>query len=249
MYAIIGGTGIYNAFNNIEKIEVGTEYGIVLLDKVVIDKKEIYFLSRHGKDHSVYPHQIDFRANISALKKLNVKYIFATAAVGSMNNDFEPGDIVLIEDFIDFTHSRLLTTFDNDGIVRHTDMSDPYCYELRNLLSKNMNLIKGSGVYVTTNGPRFETKAEIRMYSSFGDFVGMTNAQEVTFAKELGMHYSAIGIVTNWCTGFNGEISIHDINGLVSKNKDYITSKFIDIIRNENFKDFRCTCENSVMEL
>ena len=250
MYAIIGGTGVYDAFDACEEIRVETKFGIVELDRVEIDDKYVYFLSRHGKNHSAYPHTVNYRANMTALKQLGVNYVFATAAVGSMNKGYYPGDIVVIKDFIDFTNGRPLTVFDESDGVIHTEMSDPYCKMLRSLISSEIPKIKGEAIYVTTNGPRFETAAEIKMYSQFGDVVGMTNSPEVVFAKELGMHYAAVGIITNWCTGYSSEIEMHDISAALSGNKELVTSSFINIIRKGQMHAAgECNCENALIRL
>ena len=192
MKAIIGGTGVYDSgYKNTTK-KLNTKYGEVELDIINIDGEDIVFLARHGKGHSVPPHLINYRANIMALKELGVEYIYATAAVGSCNENYYPGDIVVIKDFIDFTKSRPMTFFEGgDEPVKHVDMSDPYCKNMRekfyNTVKEFELDIKGDAVYICTEGPRFETASEIKMYKSLGgDVVGMTNVPEVVLAKELG---------------------------------------------------------------
>ncbi|WP_425447127.1 S-methyl-5'-thioinosine phosphorylase [Dethiothermospora halolimnae] len=251
---IIGGTGVYDASSNSYIKEVETKYGKVQVDIVEINGEEIVFLARHGKNHSNPPHLVNYRANIAALNKLGIEYIYATAAVGSCNENYAPGDIVVITDFLDFTKSRPLTFYEGgkEG-VKHVDMSDPYCKNLRELFynkaENNGLIIKGEGIYVTTEGPRFESAAEIRMYKQLGgDVVGMTNVPEVVLAKELGMCYSVIGIVTNWCTGVKKEITLHDIDEAVSKNKEKITKTFIDIFKSDITKE-ECNCNNALIEL
>ncbi|MBN2260805.1 MAG: MTAP family purine nucleoside phosphorylase [Clostridiales bacterium] len=254
MYAIIGGTGVYELNTSLENIEVNTEYGSVEVDFLEIESGEkIYFLSRHGKKHSKPPHLVNYRANIMALNILGVKYIYSTAAVGSMNEKYEPGDLVIIDDFIDFTKSRIMTFYEGKSGVKHVDMSEPYCSNLISIfLKKSMNSnveIKGSAIYVTTEGPRFETKAEINMYKNFGDVVGMTSVPEVVLAKELGMCYATIGIITNWCTGFKNEIKFHDIENSMNMNKEKLTQLFLEIFKNDNIDQESCHCNNAVMNL
>jgi len=253
-YAIIGGTGNYGAGipNRIEIIH--TEYGRVELDIIDYDGIEVAFLSRHGKSHGLPPHKINYRANMAALKKAGVEYVFATCAVGSCNKKFPVGSIVLIKDFLDFTKNRASTFFDGENGVSHVDMSDPYCTNLRsvfiNKISGEKLDYKGDAVYVCTEGPRFETASEIRYYGSIGgDVVGMTNVPEVVLAKELGMCYCAVGIITNWCTGFTGEdISLHEIAGSVDKNKSTLTDIFMDIFSMELGKD-NCSCKDALINL
>ncbi|WP_353095259.1 S-methyl-5'-thioinosine phosphorylase [Tissierella praeacuta] len=252
--AIIGGTGVYDIGEGSYTKNVETKYGNVDVDIVSINGEEIAFLARHGKKHSTPPHLINYRANMKALEQLGIKYIYATAAVGSCNENYGPGDIVIINDFIDFTKSRPITFFEGGNEpVKHTDMGDPYCKNLRNKFyefAKDESInIKGDAVYICTEGPRFETAHEVRMYKNLGgDVIGMTNVPEVVLAKELGMCYSTIGIITNWCTGVEGNITLHDIQGTLSVNKEKITKTFLRIF-NEEINQQHCNCNNSIIEL
>jgi 5'-methylthioadenosine phosphorylase len=253
--AIIGGTGVYDVSGNCYSKNVNTKYGDVNVDIVEINGEEIVFLARHGKGHGVPPHLVNYRANMMALKELGIKYVYATAAVGSCNENYVPGDVVVIKDFMDFTKSRPITYYEggDEGVI-HTDMSEPYCKSLISKfyeVSKDMGIeIKGEAVYACTEGPRFETASEIRMYKTLGgDVVGMTNVPEVILAKELGMCYAAVGIITNWCTGVKGEdIALHDIQGAMSKNKENITNAFISIFAGE-LEQNSCKCDKSTMVL
>lgn len=253
--AIIGGTGVYGVEGNSEARVVNTIYGDAYVDIVKINGEEVVFLARHGKGHSVPPHLINYRANMKALEMLGVKYIFATAAVGSCNEKFAPSDIVIINDFLDFTKNRPITFYEGGemGVV-HTDMSEPYCRSLITKFygaAKELNInIAGEGVYVCTEGPRFETKQEIKMYKMLGgDVVGMTNVPEVVLAKELGMCYAAIGIITNWCTGIgSGDIELHDINGAMAKNKENITNAIMKVFSGTLDQE-KCKCVSSRIRL
>jgi 5'-methylthioadenosine phosphorylase len=253
--AIIGGTGVYDVGEESYKKNISTEYGDVEVDVLRIEGEEIAFLARHGKGHSVPPHLINYRANMMALKKLGVKYIYATVAVGSCNEKFAPGDIVVIKDFIDFTKSRPMTFYEGGekGVI-HTDMTDPYCKNLRKIFyevaEKEEIDIKGEGVYVCTEGPRFETVHEIKMYKLLGgDVVGMTNVPEVVLAKELGMCYQAVGIISNWCTGIEGEdVTIHDIKGSMNLSKEKLTKGFIKALLKDLNQD-HCSCKDSLIKL
>jgi len=250
--AIIGGTGVYSMNADGYSMMVETEYGNVEVDILCYMGEEIVFLPRHGKGHSTPPHLINYRANMKALEKLNVKYIYATAAVGSCNEKFEPGDIVIIKDFIDFTRQRPLTFHEGgENPVIHVDMSDPYCGYLRTKFyeaaEKEGVNIKGEAVYVTTEGPRFETAAEIRMYKMLGaDVVGMTSVPEVVLAKELSMCYASVGIITNWCTGM-GSIN-HDIKNIVEENKEKVTKIFLKVFEEPLTQDY-CKCKDSIIKL
>ena len=254
--AIIGGTGVYDIGGDSCTRKVETEYGNVDIDIANINGEEIVFLARHGKGHSTPPHRINFRANMAALKQLGVKYIYATAAVGSCNENYAPGDIVVLKDFIDMTKARPLTFYEGEeGKVRHTDMSDPYCNNLRMRFweaAKELQIhVKGgNSVYICTEGPRFETASEIKVFKMLGgDIVGMTNVPEVILAKELGMCYAAVGIVTNWCTGIKDEsITLKDIQGSLAANKEKITKAFLWVFQGHlNQRD--CKCTEAIIEL
>jgi len=252
--AIIGGTGVYDIGDSTTR-EIETEYGIAVVDVLNINGCEIAFMARHGKGHSVPPHKINYRANMKALEQLGVKYIYATCAVGSLNENYAPGDVVVLKDFMDFTKSRPLTFYEGENKgVAHVAMDAPYCRNLRDKFihhAKKTGLgIKGDAVYVCTEGPRFETASEIKMYKTLGgDVVGMTNVPEVVLAKELGMCYQAVGIITNWCTGIKGQVMEHDIKGIMEENKALVTKTFISVLTGEMLSQDACNCKDSLLIL
>ena len=251
--AIIGGTGVYGMDGAGQLQVVETPYGNVEVNIVGIRDKKIAFLARHGTKHGVPPHRLNYRANIWALHKLGIKYIYATGAVGSCNQNYRPGDIVVLKDFIDFTKMRPATFYDGQEGVIHTAMSDPYCRHLREVFSKaagEMGIrVAGEVTYVCTEGPRFETAAEIKMFQVLGgDVVGMTNVPEVTLAKELKMCYAAVGIVTNWCTGLGDEPDHEKILQMVEMNKTSLTGLFVRIFRDREMTQEKCTCSQAVMQ-
>lgn len=215
--AIIGGTGVYDPYllDEMKENMVDTPYGQA---KVVTGKYQgtgVAFLARHGEKHSLPPHLINYRANIMALKMLGVQNIIATAAVGSLHFEFKPGYVVLADQFLDFTRCRPSTFYEGGerGVV-HCDMTVPYCPELRQALVKAGEekgiQVHNGGVYVCGDGPRFETAAEIAMYKQMGGhLVGMTSVPEVCLARELGMCYANISIVTNFAAGISPGVLTH----------------------------------------
>ncbi len=248
-YAIIGGTGVYSAGDG--RMEtVKTEYGAVQVDVITIDGIETAFLNRHGKDHSVPPHKINYRANMKALYDLGVRTVYASVAVGSMNPNYAPADLVVIKDFLDFTKVREHTYYTGgEKGVRHVELSDPYCGNLRKLFREAAERAKipiaGDAVYATTEGPRLETAAEIRFLQLTGaDVVGMTAVPEVPLAKELGICYAAVGIVTNWCTGLAGEIDEHDIFAATDARKEEMMRLFLDVFKSNPTQE-SCRCSDS----
>lgn len=209
-YGVIGGTGVYDPkiLTDLEEKIVETAYGEITVNVGMLHGKKVAFLARHGKGHSTPPHGINYRGNIMALKKLGVKKILATQAVGSLNKVMAPGNLVLLDQFIDFTKGRIQTFYEGGETgVLHVDMTTPYCSHLGekilDLCPQNITIHK-RGTYVCTEGPRFETPAEIKMFAHWGgDLVGMTSVPEVVLARELGMCYAAIAMVTNYAAGIS----------------------------------------------
>lgn len=241
--AIIGGTGVYNPalLEDIKEHTMTNRFGEA---KVIVghyNGEELAFIARHGADHSVAPHLINYRANIMALKQLGVESIIATAAVGSLLLDFKPGEYVLADQFLDFTKMRDNTFFEGgeDGVI-HCDMTIPYCPDVRAAIQKagdEMGLVvHNGGTYVCTEGPRFETAAEIQMFKILGgQVIGMTSVPEVCLARELGICYANISIITNYAAGIAPgilthaevvemmESSIHNIRRLIMESVKYFS--------------------------
>ncbi|HPT69601.1 MAG TPA: S-methyl-5'-thioadenosine phosphorylase [Syntrophomonas sp.] len=215
--AVIGGTGVYDPaiLDNIREINEKTRYGEVKVQAGTYKGFEMAFIPRHGANHSVAPHLINYRANIMALKQLGVSTIIATAAVGSLQEDFKPGEYVLADQFLDFTKVRQHTFYEGgaNGVV-HCDMTVPYCPDIRAAIEKSGQeqglTIHNGGCYVCTEGPRFETAAEIKMFKQVGgQVIGMTSVPEVCLARELGICYGNISIVTNYAAGISETILTH----------------------------------------
>jgi len=205
---VIAGTGVLGHFDLGKQLNVKTPFGSAMAFEALAGG--FYVLPRHGPQHRVPPHKINYRANIAALDKLGVNSVIATSAVGSMNPGFGVGEIGLVDQFLDFTKGRESTFFDNE--VGHTDMTNPYSRRLNGGLEGSarrlgMKLRRGL-VYVCAEGPRFETAAEIKMFRAMGgDVVGMTGVPEVVLANEKGMEYASVVIATNWAAGMQQKVS------------------------------------------
>ena len=205
MIGVIGGSGVYEiaeiADSKEEKL-VKTDYGEVLVSVLDIKGKKVFFIPRHAAGHSIPPHKINFKANIQALKECGVNQIIATNAVGSLNLDYGPGSFVLADDFLDFTVKRDRTFYD-DTVV-HVDVSDPFCSRLREVIASCGDVKNSGATLVCTEGPRFETRAEIKMFTKLDcDLVGMTSLPEVVLAKEKEMCYASICVVSNYAAGIS----------------------------------------------
>jgi len=215
-YALIGGTGLEHlAQVGKERVTIATPYGSVNVEIGHLGNTEIVFMNRHGQGHAIPPHLVNYRANIWALHQLGVKKIVATAAVGSLSEKFRVGDLLLLDQFLDFTKSRSQTFFEGGTAgVLHVDMTEPYCKTLRDNLRRAAQALglelENGATYVCTEGPRFETPAEIKMYQLVGgEVIGMTSVPEVVLARELGMCYATVGMVTNEAAGIAQHLLTH----------------------------------------
>jgi 5'-methylthioadenosine phosphorylase len=242
---IIGGSGVYNIdeIKIIKEDSLITPFGIFEYTLGKYTEKEIVFVARHGKRHQLPPHLVPYRKIIWGMKELNVKYIIATSACGSINENMKPGDIVLIDQFIDFTNGRETTFFDTPGEFKHTDMTEPYSIFLREVIKKILlkNNIKfhEKGTYVTMNGPRYETKAEIKMLKILGgDLVGMTGTPEVILANELNIEYASIGIVTNFAAGISEKkISHEEVAQMMNEKMPILKKVILETVKELNLEE------------
>lgn len=219
MLAFITGSGFYDLPSVTDRDErrVATPHGTVRVTVGRWGPAQVAFLPRHGADHRLAPQQIDYRANIWALRELGARAIVATAVSGGIARHLAPGELVLIDDFLDWTTGRAATFFDQPGEVRHTDMTQPYDPALRDLLRRAADVeglaLHDGGTYLCTNGPRFETRAEIRAAAALGaDLVGMTGYPEVALAVEAGIPYASVGVISNPAAGLaERDISLDEI--------------------------------------
>ena len=204
--AIIGGSGLYDVeeFKDREFINVDTPWGKPSDDilKTKYNNKEIYFLPRHGRGHSISPSKINFRANIDALKQLGVTDIVSVSAVGSLKKDLSPGKFVIIDQFIDRTFARNKTFLD-DEIVAHVSMAYPTSNGLMNsceeAIKKEKIEYQRGGTYIVMEGPQFSTLAESNLYRSWNaDVIGMTNMPEAKLAREAEIRYASVSMITDF---------------------------------------------------
>lgn len=206
---IIGGSGLYkmDALKDVEEVFVDTPFGspsdALILGK--LDGTQVAFLARHGRNHTLLPTELPFRANIYAMKKLGVEYIISASAVGSLKEEVKPLDMVVPDQFIDRTRNRI-STFFGEGIVAHITFGDPICQNLAKVVSDSiaaLNLpdvtLHRGGTYVCMEGPAFSTKAESNLYRSWGaTVIGMTNLQEAKLAREAEIAYATMALVTDY---------------------------------------------------
>jgi 5'-methylthioadenosine phosphorylase len=196
----------------------------------------VAFIPRHREGHDNPPHMINYRANVYALKMLGVDRIIATNAVGSLDESIQPGDFLLPNDFLDFTRKRPFTFYDDQ--VVHVDVTQPYCSELAETITRAAGSVEGKlvpgGVYVCTEGPRFETPAEIKMFRQMGGtVVGMTGLPEVVLARELEMCYASICMVSNYAASVSPDkITIDEVFEMLEDKKKSLTQLIYHSIMN-----------------
>jgi 5'-methylthioadenosine phosphorylase len=209
---IIGGSGLYEIKGLVVKKQKSliTPFGRPSAPYVqgVFEGIDVVFLPRHGKGHTIPPHNINYRANIWGFKKLGVENILSVSAVGGIKKGLKPGDIVILDQVLDMTKNRKSTFYEGKEGVVHIDFTSPFCPELRTLVlragKKAALSLKNGGTYVAVEGPRLETAAEIRSFGMLGgDVVGMTGMPEAALARELELCYAGISVVANYAAGIS----------------------------------------------
>jgi len=260
LLGVIGGSGLYSMdeLNVIEKVSLDTPFGPPSEDVVIgeINGTRMAFLPRHGIGHFIPPSEINFRANIFAMKKLGVEQIISISAVGSMKEKLQPGHFSIPHQFIDRT-TRRISTFFTTGMVGHVALADPVCLATAEVLSaaahKVNAIVHDGGTYVCIEGPQFSTRAESNVYRQWDvDVIGMTNATEAKLAREASICYATLALVTDYdCWKEEEEpVTVEAVLDIMHKNVE--TAQKILKKLASNFKDKRsCDCgsatENSVV--
>ena len=225
---VIGGSGLYalDGLEAVEEVRLSTPFGEPSDAYVVarLGGRKLVFLPRHGRGHRLSPTEINSRANVWGLKALGVTRVLSVSAVGSLREDIAPGDFVAVDQFIDRTRHRPDTFFE-DGIVAHVMFADPTCADLRRTLVETARglaiRVHDGGTYVNMEGPQFSTRAESRLYRSWGaDVIGMTNLQEARLAREAELCYATLAMATDydcWHTA-HGDVTVEAILAVMAAN-------------------------------
>ena len=248
--AIIGGTGL-TALQNLEILRreiVMTPYGepsspLAFGSINGSEDKEVVFLSRHGHAHTLPPHMVNYRANISALKSVGVTRVIAVNAVGGIRDDMVPGSLVLPDQIIDYTTRRINTFFESNlSYVTHIDFTNPYSQSLReHILSvaqkEQIEISQSGATYGATEGPRLETAAEIQRLKRDGcDIVGMTGMPEAALARELELDYASICVNANWAAGLSDElITMEAIEKTLIEGMDKVRQLLAKVLTDQTF--------------
>jgi len=227
---VIGGSGLYEieGLSNVESVAVDTPWGRPSDELIVGDLEDarLVFLPRHGRGHKIMPSEINFRANIYAMKKMGVEWIISVSAVGSMKEHLSPGQVVIPSQFYDHTKNRA-STFFGGGIVAHVSMADPVCHTLSKVLY-NASISAGAsvhegGTYLCMEGPQFSSRAESNIYRSWGvDVIGMTNATEAKLAREAEICYVSVSLVTDYDCWHehHDDVTVDDLIETLNNNVD-----------------------------
>ena len=233
--AVIGGSGLYDidGIENVEELVVDTPYGAPsdAVRRATISGSDatLLFLPRHGRGHRTPPHAINYRANICALKMLGASHVLSISATGSMKESIAPGDLVIVDQFIDLTKRRISTFFD-EGVAAHVAFAEPICPVLAQSLKGAAERALGQdgpglhvgGTYVCIEGPQFSTRAESLVYRSWGvDLVGMTNMPEAKLAREAQLPYATLGLATDYDCWHESEEAV-DVTAVVARVKTMV---------------------------
>jgi 5'-methylthioadenosine phosphorylase len=247
---IIGGTGLYdpNLLKNVRGVEVSTPYGPPS-DSFTIGEiagRSVAFLARHGRKHTIRPTDVNSRANMYAFKKLGVTRVLAVSTVGSLKEEYKPGDLVFIDQFIDRTTKREQSFYTHERVC-HISVAEPMCPEVRKTL---MNVSKKSkidahsnGTYVCIEGPRFSTKAESRMFQMWGaDVVGMTMVPECVLAREAELCYASTAMITDYDCWKDHPVSTNEIVSTMRLNVEKVKKLIMGAVLELPKKREKCQC-------
>ncbi len=252
---IIGGTGMYDSrlFSGQEKVKIHTPFGSTS-DEITLGQcngRSVAFVPRHGRSHTIPPHLVNSQANIWALKSLGVSRIIAPSAVGSLQQTFKPGSIVIPNQFVDFTKNRKYS-FYNGGQVCHISVADPFCEELSEVAyisAKKLGYaVHKNATYVCIEGPRFSTKAESLYFREVlhGDIIGMTVIPECVLAREAEICYASVSTVTDYDVWSEIPVSSKEIIEVLKKNVDMTTNLISEMIpRIPNLRGI-CGCDDAL---
>ena len=252
---VIGGSGLYEmeGLQDVSSTRVETPFGDPSDELITgtLDGIKMIFLPRHGRGHRISPSELNFRANIFAMKKLGVSRIVSVSAVGSMREDIVPGDIVVCEQFFDRTKGRT-SSFFRDGIVAHVHFADPVCPDLSGWLYEaglevGARMHQG-GTYIVMEGPQFSTRAESKIYRQWGvDVIGMTNIPEAKLAREAEICYATLALATDYDCWHEAEedVSIEAVLEVIKKNVTTAQNILRSVVRKIS-EERKCPCAHAL---
>lgn len=247
---VIGGSGFYSFLSGARPVEVETPYGPPSEPPLVgfVNGREVAFIPRHGADHRLPPHRVNYRANLWALRHLGVRQVLGPCAVGSLRASLTPGTMLVPDQYVDRTWGREHTVYDEAPIV-HVSSADPYCAVGRATILATGNGVVADGTMVVINGPRFSTRAESRWHAAQGwSVVGMTGAPEASIARELALCYTSIAVVTDHDAGVTvGEgVTQEEVFAVFERSIDRLKSLLTETIGQLPKPEADCTCRHAL---
>ena len=251
---VIGGSGVYkiDGIEVVKEHQVSTPFGnpSSSIIEAKLEGVSFYFIPRHGKQHTITPSDVNYRANIFALKELGVEYIISVSAVGSLKEEYPPTTFVIVDQFIDWTKGKRERTFFNNGFVGHVSVAEPVDNQLQKMIVDVCNEVgvkNGSGgSYLCIEGPQFSTKAESHIYRSFGaSVIGMTNVPESYLAKEAGIAYATIAMVTDYDCWKEEHCTLEEIMKVMAINNQQAHIVLKKLIPKLNSNQFSFKKENT----
>jgi len=258
---VFGGSGFYSFLDDVEEVALDTPFGAPSAPLMVgtVGARRVAFLPRHGRSHELRPSEIPARANAWAMRMLGVHTVVGPCAVGSLRPDFHPGDFVVLDQLVDRTRGRADTFYDRPGFVHHVSFADPYCPVVaaaaRDAAQRVGVTAHPAGTIVVISGPRFSTRAESRWYRNQGwDVVGMTQYPEAYLARELGMHYAGIALVTDYDTGVEDDpgiepVTMEEVFAQMDRNVDRVRALLFDLIPDLPAVPEGCACASALGKL
>lgn len=253
--AIIGGSGLYSlpGLEDIQEREITTPFGEPSAPIIIgsLEGESVAFLARHGLGHHISPTEVNYRANIYALKSLGVERVLGISASGSLREDYAPGDIVIPDQIFDFTKDRMRTFFDR-GLVAHISIPEPFCADLSEQVYQAVELtgnnVHRGGTFITIEGPRFSTRAESNTFRAWGmSLIGMTTAPEAFLAKEAEMCYAVIAHVTDFDVWHITEepVTVELVIEILNRNTDVAQQAVHNLIQ-QLTPDRMCDCQDAL---
>ncbi len=254
---VIGGSGLYEieGLTNLQEVTVETPFGAPSDTYMTgsLGDAELVFLPRHGRGHRLLPSEVNYRANIYGMKTLGVERIISVSAVGSMKEEIVPGQIVIPDQFFDRTQGRRASTFFGDGVVGHVQFADPVCADLSAVLVKSARdvgaTVHAGGTYLCIEGPNFSTRAESRIYRSWGvDIIGMTNLPEARLAREAEMCYGTVALATDYDCWHEGhdDVSVEAVIAIIQQNVATAKRIITTVVQNLTSQQKKCHCDEAL---
>ena len=250
---VIGGSGLYEieGLTNLQEVSIETPFGAPSDTYITgsLGDAELVFLPRHGRGHRLLPSEVNYRANIYGMKTLGVERIISVSAVGSMKEDIVPGQIVIPDQFFDRTQGIRASTFFGHGVVGHIQFADPVCADLAEVLIQSARdvgaTVHAGGTYLCIEGPNFSTRAESRIYRSWGvDIIGMTNLPEARLAREAEICYGTVALATDYDCWHEGhdDVSVEAVIAIIQQN--VVTAKKIikTVVEKLTQRQRQCDC-------